>query len=82
MQGVVPHALWLSPPWHPACPASIPVLQPVSAPPPLSAQRSVHGRGPLGQGALAHTLFVFVFFFLWPHPRHVEVPRLGVELEL
>ena len=22
------------------------------------------------------------FFFLWPHLWHVEVPRLGVELEL
>ena len=22
------------------------------------------------------------FFFLWPHLRHMEVPRLGVELEL
>ena len=21
-------------------------------------------------------------FFLWPHLRHMEVPRLGVELEL
>ena len=21
------------------------------------------------------------FFFLWPHPKHMEVPRLGVELE-
>ena len=24
----------------------------------------------------------FLFCFLGPHPRHVEVPRLGVELEL
>ena len=23
-----------------------------------------------------------IFFFLQPHPQHVEVPRLGVELEL
>ena len=22
------------------------------------------------------------FFFLWPHPRHMEVPRLGVKSEL
>ena len=22
------------------------------------------------------------FFFYWPHPWHMEVPRLGVELEL
>ena len=21
-------------------------------------------------------------FFLWPHPRHTEVPRLGIKLEL
>ena len=28
-------------------------------------------------------LFFFLFFcFLGPHPRHMEVPRLGVELEL
>ena len=24
----------------------------------------------------------FFFFFLGPHPRHIEVPRLGVKLEL
>ena len=24
----------------------------------------------------------FFFSFLWPHLRHMEVPRLGVELEL
>ena len=24
---------------------------------------------------------LFFFFFLWPHLRHIEVPRLGVELE-
>ena len=24
----------------------------------------------------------FFFFFFWPHPWHMEVPRLGVELEL
>ena len=24
----------------------------------------------------------FLFFFLGPHPRHMEVPRLGVEKEL
>ena len=24
----------------------------------------------------------FFFFFLWPHLRHIEVPRLGVKLEL
>ena len=27
-------------------------------------------------------LLSFVFVFLEPHPRHMEVPRLGVELEL
>ena len=27
------------------------------------------------------TIFCF-FFFLGPHPRHMEVPRLGVQLEL
>ena len=26
--------------------------------------------------------FFFVFFFLGPLPRHMEVPRLGVESEL
>ena len=25
---------------------------------------------------------IFHFFFLWPHLRHMEVPRLGVESEL
>ena len=27
-------------------------------------------------------LFFFNWVFLWLHPRHMEVPRLGVELEL
>ena len=26
--------------------------------------------------------FFFFFFFLGPHPRHMEVPRLGVESEI
>lgn len=26
--------------------------------------------------------FFFSFFFLWLHPRHIEVPGLEVELEL
>ena len=25
---------------------------------------------------------LFSFYFLWPHLRHMEVPRLGVQLEL
>ena len=24
----------------------------------------------------------FFFFFLGPHPRHMEVPRIGIESEL
>ena len=28
------------------------------------------------------SLFVCLFVFLGPHPRHMEVPRLGVKLEL
>ena len=28
------------------------------------------------------TPFIFIFFFLWPHPRHMVVPRLGVKLEM
>ena len=27
-------------------------------------------------------VIIFAFFFLGPHPQHMEVPRLGVELEL
>ena len=27
-------------------------------------------------------LFIYLFCFLGPHPRHVEVPRLGVKLEV
>ena len=27
-------------------------------------------------------LFTCLFFFLWPHLWHMEVPRLGAELEL
>ena len=38
------------------------------------------------QGVYLHwyplCFFVFVFVFLGPHPRHMEVPRLGVESEL
>ena len=25
---------------------------------------------------------IIIFFFLWPHPQHMEVPGLGVESEL
>ena len=28
------------------------------------------------------SFFLFFFFFLGPHQQHMEVPRLGVELEL
>ena len=31
---------------------------------------------------LAEILFLFSFCVLGPHPQHMEVPRLGVELEL
>ena len=35
------------------------------------------------EGVLRHFfLFCFVFVFLGPHSQHMEVPRLGVELEL
>ena len=34
--------------------------------------------GTVGKGVF----FFFFFFFLRPHPRYMEVPRLGVELEL
>ena len=27
-------------------------------------------------------LFCFVFFFLWQHLQHMEIPRLGIKLEL
>ena len=27
-------------------------------------------------------LFIYLFCFLGPHPRHMEVPRLGVQSEL
>ena len=26
--------------------------------------------------------FIYLFCFLGPHPKHMEVPRLGVKLEL
>ena len=35
-----------------------------------------------GLNTLAGTLFIFIFVLLGPHPRHIEVPRLGVESEL
>ena len=31
---------------------------------------------------LSFFALVFVFCFLWPHLRHVEVPRLGVKLQI
>ena len=27
-------------------------------------------------------IYIYIFFFLGPHPRHMEIPRLGVKLEL
>ena len=38
--------------------------------------------GPCSQAALLFFSFFFFFCFLGPHPQHMEVPRLGVELEL
>ena len=35
-----------------------------------------------GEGGTLGFYFYFVFFFLGPHPQHMEVPRLGVESEL
>ena len=36
-----------------------------------------------GETKLVLGLFFFFFsVFLWPLPQHMEVPRLGVELEL
>ena len=32
--------------------------------------------------SVAGTWLAIYFVFLEPHPRHVEVPRLGVELDL
>mgnify|MGYP001278463933 CR=1 FL=1 len=29
-----------------------------------------------------HLFYIFLKIFLGPHPRHMEVPRLGVTLEL
>ena len=33
-------------------------------------------------GNVIITYCLFFFFFLGPHPRHMEVPRLGAESEL
>ena len=33
-------------------------------------------------GCFERGMAIFFFFFLGPHPWHVEVPRLGVEVEL
>ena len=30
----------------------------------------------------AYFLFLIFFFILWPHLHHMEIPRLGVKLEL
>ena len=37
---------------------------------------------PRGAPRMCHYIILFFFFFLGPHPRHMEVPRLGVQLEL
>ena len=34
------------------------------------------------QYVIFFVVFVFFFYFLGPHPQHMEVPRLGVESEL
>ena len=34
-----------------------------------------------GGNFISRRVYIF-FFFLWPHLRHMEVPRLGVALEL
>ena len=31
---------------------------------------------------LLFCLFVFAIFWLGPHPRHMEIPKVGVDLEL
>ena len=37
----------------------------------------------LGTHYITERIFFFFFFcFLGPHPQHMEVPRLGVELEM
>ena len=36
----------------------------------------------LAQHCKSTILFFTYFFFLWPHTRHMEVPGLGVKLEL
>ena len=33
-------------------------------------------------GYFFHLLFIYLFSFSGLHPRHMEAPRLGVELEL
>ena len=40
------------------------------------------GISPEGVTTLFACFYVFCFVFLGPHPWHLEVPRLGVELEL
>ena len=35
-----------------------------------------------GNGSIQYLFYFILFFFLGPHQRHMEVPRLGVELEL
>ena len=39
-------------------------------------------KGTLLSAILFHFIILFLFCFLGPHPRHMEVPRLGVESEL
>ena len=48
--------------------------------------RNLHSQcGNLVPGSIGSKVDLFFFFFLvslGPHPRHMEVPRLGIELEL
>ena len=47
-------------------------------------QRAASGDAPpsLGSSTTDFLTYFLFFCFLGPHPRHMEVPRLGVQLEL
>ena len=88
-RGLDPELLWL---WR--RPVATALIRPLAWEPPYAAvvalkKQKINKKGRrgvvfcFGGGGLFACLFLFLFFcFLGLHLRHVEVPRLGVKLEL
>ena len=86
---ILGHTHKAAPPAHPARGQLGSWLSPSQASPPPRCAQTGHlpaalsdrkpGPGEQESRAIAATSFFLFFFFLGQHPRHLEVPRLGVE---